>query len=347
MAPGGFSSSGRPCLFQEARFGNRPHVKEKERLMLKLNRLYDRIRAFFAGWQFPVILLSILIFYALANLAVLLLPTTGSSLSSFAEDFKIWCFGYDPATGELEVIYIFMNIFNPLLLCSIILLVWGGSIKEALAKGIRQVLPWVGTGFAIVATLVLTLVFLFDPARPTEGELPFPAEGLRTSLNPPDFTLINQNGDTISLKDFRGEVVLITAVYATCGSTCPMILDQAKRALTALTPEETESLKILAITLDPETDTPEMLKILEKGQKVSAPLVNFLTGEPDYVNDVLDRLNVARTRDPKTGIISHANLFLLVDRKGKLAYRFTLGERQENWLIEALKLLIQEENTPS
>ncbi len=315
--------------------------------MLNLNRLYGRIRAFAAGWQFPVILLSILAFYALANLAVLLLPATGSSLSSFAEDFKVWCFGYNPETGQLEIIYIFMNIFNPLLLSGIIILVWGSGIKQAWQARPQQVLPWVGAGFVVVSTLVVTLVLLFDPARPTVGELPFPAEGLRTTLNPPEFTLVNQNGDSLSLRDVRGDVVLITAVYATCGSTCPMILEQTKRALAALSPEEIESLKILAITLDPETDTPEMLKILEKGQNVSAPLVNFLTGEPDYVNEVLDRLNVARTRDPKTGIISHANLFLLVDRKGKLAYRFTLGERQENWLIEALKLLIREENTPS
>jgi len=60
------------------------------------------------------------------------------------------------------------------------------------------------------------------------------------------------------------------------------------------------------------------------------------------VEGVLDAMQIARQRDPETGVISHANLFLLVDREGRLAYRLGLGERQQRWLTSALRVLLNE-----
>ena len=42
------------------------------------------------------------------------------------------------------------------------------------------------------------------------------------------------------------------------------------------------------------------------------------------------------------GEIDHANLFILIDRNRKIAYRFSLGEIQEAWMIDAIQSLIQE-----
>jgi cytochrome oxidase Cu insertion factor (SCO1/SenC/PrrC family) len=60
------------------------------------------------------------------------------------------------------------------------------------------------------------------------------------------------------------------------------------------------------------------------------------------VNDVLDRLEISRSANPMSGEIDHANLFLLIDKGGKLAYRLTLGAQQEQWLVEALRVLVAE-----
>ena len=60
------------------------------------------------------------------------------------------------------------------------------------------------------------------------------------------------------------------------------------------------------------------------------------------MHDVLTRLQFSATRDPRTGLIDHANLFLLVDRRGDIAYRFTLDPRHRAWLREALRALLRE-----
>ena len=60
------------------------------------------------------------------------------------------------------------------------------------------------------------------------------------------------------------------------------------------------------------------------------------------MNALLDRLNVARTRDEKSGQIMHSNLFFLLDREGRIAYRLSLSQHEASWLISALRVLLAE-----
>jgi cytochrome oxidase Cu insertion factor (SCO1/SenC/PrrC family) len=79
---------------------------------------------------------------------------------------------------------------------------------------------------------------------------------------------------------------------------------------------------------------------------MQSTLYHLVTGDPAEVEPLLDRMQIARQRDPETGVISHANLFLLIDREGRIAYRLGLGERQQRWLTSALRVLLREEAAP-
>ena len=94
--------------------------------------------------------------------------------------------------------------------------------------------------------------------------------------------------------------------------------------------------------MDPKRDRPEVLAELAEAQGLAAPTWQLLTGEPDTVETVLDHMGLMRALDPETGLIDHANLFLVIDREGRVAYTFALGDLQEKWLIEALHLLVAE-----
>jgi protein SCO1/2 len=179
-------------------------------------------------------------------------------------------------------------------------------------------------------------------SQPASGELPFPAEELRTSHEAPPLALTNQLGDPVALSALKGKVVMLTAVYASCPHTCPVILSQAKGAIAELSLEAQQDLRVVAVTMDPEHDSTGVLAELAKNHGLQAPLYNLVTGEAAEVEGILDRMEIARQRDSETGVISHANLFLLIDREGRLAYRLGLGERQQRWLATALKLLLRE-----
>lgn len=302
-------------------------------------RLLAVLHGMFAGWGFPVAALALLVTYKLLLLAVLFTPVDATALGRFAEEFKTWCFGYDPATGKMQPMYVAMMLTEPFALGGIIALVWWRQLAEAL-RAPRRIVPVAASSVAVV--LAGAAAFGLLRTEEPQGELPFPAERLRTAYEPPQFKFVDQDGRATTLEEHKGRVVVLTGVYATCGYTCPMILSQSKRALAALAPEEREDVSVLAITLDPDRDDPAAMGRMAAGQKVSAPQFRLLTGDSAEVNAVLDRLGIARARNAQTGVIDHANLFLVVDREGKIAYRFTLGDRQETWLTNALRILVAE-----
>lgn len=126
-----------------------------------------------------------------------------------------------------------------------------------------------------------------------------------------------------------------------------MILAQAKSAVARLTEKEQRDVFLVAVTLDPENDDPAALKKLADGQGVSAPQWNLCTGDSVSINKALDKMGIERRTDEETGVILHTNLFLVVDRAGKVAFRFSLGDLQEDWLVEALHIVCAEQGPQS
>ncbi len=308
--------------------------------MTRASGLFEALRRFVGGGGFPAFLLWLLLFYELLLAGVLLVPPGPTPLEAFAEEFRVWCFGYDPETGRAEWAYVMAMTVPQAMLGSILVLMWWEPLRELVAR--PRVLFRYAAAAAGVVVLAAAGLALMVPATGT-GELPFPAEALRTAHRAPTFRLTNQAAEPVDLSELRGNVVVLTATYASCPHTCPLLLAQSKNAIAELTPEEREDVNVVAVTLDPERDSVDVLAEFARLQEMPAPLYNLVTGEPAQVERVLDEMGVARQRDPETGIIDHASLFLLLDREGKVAYRFGLGERQQEWLVSALRILIREQ----
>jgi protein SCO1/2 len=303
-------------------------------------RSIEAIQGFLIGGGFPVFTISLLFCWDLFLIGMLLVPPSPSAFGSFAEDFRIWCFGYDPATGRTEWAYVMAMLVPQLMMGGFIALFWWAPLREILRVPKRAA---VHIGLAGLVVAGSTLGFAYSNSTPATGELPFPAEAIRTAFDSPELSLVNQEGSLVDLDALRGRVVLLTAVYASCGHTCPLVLSQTQAALTELDPVDLEDLSVVAVTLDPANDTTEVLAALADGYGLEAPLYNFVTGPGPDVERVLDDMQVARTRDPETGVIDHANLFLLIDREGRVAFRLGLGERQKVWLTTALRILLKEQ----
>jgi protein SCO1/2 len=307
--------------------------------MTRSEAIADGILRFFSGGRFPAFALSFVAFYELLMLAVLVAPAGPSGLGAFAEDFRIWCFGYDPATGHMNPSNALSFLLPPAVLAIGLALLWREPLRAALARPLAMAFD---VGAAALLVGVAASGFVLLGATPARGELPFPAESLRMAIRPPELRLTDQAGEAIDLAALRGEVVLLTAVYASCPHTCPIILEQARSALDTLSPEERAHVHVVGVTLDPGHDTPEVLAELAAMHGLERPTYHLVTGPTAEVERVLDRMDVSRRRDPETGVIDHANVFLVVDPAGRVAYRLTIGERQQRWLVSALRVLVRE-----
>jgi len=303
-------------------------------------QVLKRVQEFFSSWRFPVLALAVLGSFEVLLLVLLFVPGGDAGFGAFADEFRKWCFGYDERTGSLQWAYVGLMLGHPPVIGGIIALFWKEPVAELLRTRPRALLPY-GAGAAVIAT-GMTLS-LFAAAKPgPDPKLPLPAAALRTAYAAPSFDLRNQHGQRVTLEQLEGQVVILTGVYATCGYTCPLILAQLERTLARLRADERRWVRVVAITLDPERDTERVLLELANRHKMSAPEAQFLTGPPERVNALLDALQISRKMDMTTGAIDHANLFIVLDKRGKLAYRFTLSQRQEHWLLEAVQLLARE-----
>jgi protein SCO1/2 len=306
---------------------------------MSLSRIVELLEGFLAGARFPVMALSFTAAYELLLGAVLVAPPGPQGFAAFAAQFRVWCFNADPGTGRMDPAVPFAFLLPPLLLAALCGLLWAEPLRAAWRRPRRLALD-VAAGALVVG--LCAAGFAVTGAASPRGELPFPAEALRIAARPPAIRLTDQNGAQVELSALHGRVVVLTAVYASCTSTCGRILAQARDALDELAPEERSRVSVLAVTLDPEHDTPAALAGLARVHGLDGATFHLLSGPPDRVERVLDRMDVSRQRDPVSGVIEHANLFLVIDPEGRLAYRFTLGERQQRWLVSALRALLHE-----
>ena len=192
------------------------------------------------------------------------------------------------------------------------------------------------------AALVLTLLVLATLMLllPRDGPHYVSQEQQLPKIAPaPGFMLTSQDGAQISLADLRGKVVAVTFIFTLCTATCPVLTPMMSLVQGQLGPDFGNKIVFASITVDPERDTPEMLKLY--AQMYGADVVgwSFLTGPPPVIQDLTRRYGVFASKHAN-GDIEHSFLTSIVDQRGILRVQY-LGVRfdPEEFRRDLLSLL--------
>jgi protein SCO1/2 len=131
----------------------------------------------------------------------------------------------------------------------------------------------------------------------------------------PDFTLTDQNGNTVRLSSFQGQVVAIDFIYTRCPlpDVCPRLSANFAR----LQKRFAGKITLLSITLDPQHDTPRILAEYAARWRADSHTWLFLTGSEDDIKKVAGHFGVVFWAEE--GAITHTSSTAIVDRTGKLA----------------------------
>lgn len=137
----------------------------------------------------------------------------------------------------------------------------------------------------------------------------------------PDFTLLDQEGRAVSGNRFRGKQVVLNFIFTRCpiATMCPAAtarmgaLQQAAKAAGA------KDFELVSISLDPEYDTPGVLKEYAQVRGLDTSNWSFLTGPDAAVRQLLAQLGVIREFDGAT--IKHTLATVLINEQGKIIYR--------------------------
>ena len=150
-----------------------------------------------------------------------------------------------------------------------------------------------------------------DPAAPALEELEIA----------PEFALVDQDGRTAKLSDWRGRAVFVDFVFTRCPGPCPIQTARLVDVQREMPPELAPRAQFASITLDPEYDSPEKLR--EYAERHQARLDNwsFLTGDPAQVQAVLDAYRIGTIRKPD-GSLDHVVATFLIAPDGRIAHRY-------------------------
>lgn len=138
----------------------------------------------------------------------------------------------------------------------------------------------------------------------------FDGAALPGALPAANFTLRDQRGRQVSLRDYRGQVVVIAFLYSTCGSPCVLIAQQIRGALDELP----HPVPVLIVSADPAADTPARVARFLSEVSLTGR-VEYLTGPPSRLAPIWRAYHVRPASAGRAAFEEYASV-LLIDGRG-------------------------------
>ncbi len=187
---------------------------------------------------------------------------------------------------------------------------------------------WMKAGFVLLA--LAGVGFLYQLLAPRLQPLP-------VYMTLPEVTLIDQDGQPFDLNQTHGKVVVLSPIYTHCPDICPLTTSMMKQIQDRLQAAGlSDKVQLVTFTVDPERDSPMVLKQFAGNYHADLSNWVFLTGASDQIQVLIKTLGlyvervyyVENTPFPERSLtnpppntpylVNHTDRLFLVDRQGKV-----------------------------
>jgi protein SCO1 len=152
-----------------------------------------------------------------------------------------------------------------------------------------------------------------EPQQAEQTEPIIPSEPVAA----PDFTLTDQDGHPIQLSSLQGKVVLLDFIYTSCPGPCPLLSRKFSQFQQTLKERVGKDIMLLSITVDPQHDTPAVLKEYARRYQADTSGWKFLTGSSAEIINVTYQYGVDYYGEPG-GEINHLVATYIIDQGGNV-----------------------------
>ena len=208
-----------------------------------------------------------------------------------------------------------------------------------------------GIAFLILSIIIISIIYnildvykplpIYQPNRVSEELVDSTIQHKSKYHKIADFSLINQNGDTITQDFYKDKIYVADFFFTTCQTICPIMTDHMKDIQQEL--KDDLDILLLSHSVTPEIDSVAQLKkyALEKG--VIDSKWNLVTGDKKQIYELARKSYLAVKTDGDGGPYDmiHTENFMLIDKKKQIRgfYDGTNKEDIERLLddIEVLK----------
>ncbi len=128
----------------------------------------------------------------------------------------------------------------------------------------------------------------------------------------PEFSLRDQNNHVFQRKDLAGHPFILEFFFTSCTQFCSDMTEKMKGVRAALGPAS--KIPTVSISVDPDDDTPTVLRSYAKAHQADLPMWHFLTGPKATIGRIMQALYLMPSGDPsKLTPGEHSKRFILVD----------------------------------
>ena len=170
----------------------------------------------------------------------------------------------------------------------------------------KSTLIWVVLGVIIIAIAVVNLwsVFGTKPEVLTEA----------VAINVPDFSLTNQQGESLGLSDMAGKIWIADFIFTNCPTICPAMTQEMARLQSEFV---ADPVYFVSFSVDPERDTADILSRYAKAYGADDRRWHFLTGDKAHIYQLAEK-GFSLAAGHKGSEILHSTRFVLVKPDGNI-----------------------------
>lgn len=165
----------------------------------------------------------------------------------------------------------------------------------------------------------------------------------------PDFQFVNQYGDSVTAQNFKDKIYVADFFFTTCPTICPVMKKQLLKVYEKI--QGQNDIAILSHTIDPEHDTPAVLKEYAADLGVKGTQWMFVTGNREKIYEIGEKqyLVVAGADSTAPGGYIHSGAFVLVDKEKRVRgmYNGTDDEATKRLMADIERLKDEYKNKSS
>lgn len=176
------------------------------------------------------------------------------------------------------------------------------------------------TGFLAAALVVAALVWSGcqgeSEAQAPVTKLDVAADAAFRGEQLAAFELVDQAGKVTTREDLLGNALVLDFVFTTCTGPCPRVSANMAKVQEFV---KATKVKLATFTVDPETDTPEVLTKYAAEHGANSERWRFLTGPEEQIDGVLRSLWLARAKSAGAALgmqVTHSTRLIVLDSKG-------------------------------
>lgn len=202
----------------------------------------------------------------------------------------------------------------------------------------------------VLSAIIITIIYqllkpeptlpIYQPDMVNKELVDTTVQYVRKYHKVPDFKLVNQNGDTITQKNYEDKIYITDFFFTTCQGICPIMTDHMVKIQAEF--KDDPEILLLSHSVTPEIDSVAQLKKYAEEKGVIDEKWNLVTGDKKQIYDLARKSYLVAKSQGNGGKYDmvHTENFALVD-KNKQVRGFYDGTNPEaiEQLVEDVKLL--------